>query len=763
MIDADSLPPNLDHRVSSSALLSYETAVTTSSIFPRGNNLGRSAKKHVNGPLRRKSRCGQFSFIPPLFSKPVHTFSSSQDKFTVIAITTRNDQHVASLQNRKISSRDFLLAMAEKSPEYTTDNGEENNRVNRILQFTFVYVIIPFLPAILLHWENDKYQFLKQQFTLAASSSATAASAAASAAATSIANNNADYSSISTMYNDAINALFVLLVSKRLALYFMATMATLYAGWRASRVIIANGIVGDDGFTSRVDGPGKALDRLNAEILRGQVLFDDDDNKYENDNNEIVDQNNLFTTFIDENDKNDDGSKSSTTKAGNALALLLPVGLATSLGGSYMFLSIFNGKNAMEFHGDGDSAWNAVIQPFLVEILPLVASLPSLALCLLFTATEFRWAVFGMPGKKKAVDNYDGPDDNSFQSTHQLKGNATFKDEKYFPSLSMGNILALMYVAGAYFAKDHPNISLLIPGRGVENSSYAPLSSLDIWPLQNGVNIALATTVTRALAPFLVGFPLSSSPSATTSGFKTMDFEGETQKKLRLSIQTIALASLGVSLFDAISVFGTVVNAASIDDMIASSSNLVAADTSASSSISVMEAVARSKLSSPSVSSSLSSGISPWQPGLLEIILGGRVTDALGLGDVVFPSCLVAWAFVADAVAVRNRHVEEFENNGEGKSDYSNDGAVVSVNCVSNKGIYLYPYTTAAVVGYILGSFLTEIVGSFSLLGPASSGLPALVFLIPCMLLDVVLLARVRGEIEDVLLGGGEVDDSRGG
>jgi len=269
------------------------------------------------------------------------------------------------------------------------------------------------------------------------------------------------------------------------------------------------------------------------------------------------------------------------------------------------------------------------------------------------------------------------------------------------------------------------------------------------------VNIALATTVTRALAPFLVGFPFSSYPSATTSGSKTMDSKGKTQKKLHLSIQTIALASLGVTLFDAISVFGTVVNAASIDDMIGSSSNLIAADTASSSSISVMEAVARSKLSSSSVSSS-SSGISPWQPGLLEIILGGRVTDALGLGDVVFPACLVAWAFVADAVAVRNRLVEEFENNGEGNGDYSNNGAVFSVNGVSNKGSYLYSYTTAAIMGYILGSFLTEIAGSFSLLGPGSSGLPALVFLIPCMLIAVVLLAAVRGEAEDVLLGGGE-------
>ena len=88
----------------------------------------------------------------------------------------------------------------------------------------------------------------------------------------------------------------------------------------------------------------------------------------------------------------------------------------------------------------------------------------------------------------------------------------------------------------------------------------------------------------------------------------------------------MALALVGLAIFDAVATFGTVANAATS-----------AADVP-SASMSVMEAVARSKLAS-------------WQPGLLEVIVGhdnSVVTEALGLGDVVFPSILVAWGLAVD-------------------------------------------------------------------------------------------------------------------
>lgn len=58
-------------------------------------------------------------------------------------------------------------------------------------------------------------------------------------------------------------------------------------------------------------------------------------------------------------------------------------------------------------------------------------------------------------------------------------------------------------------------------------------------------------------------------------------------------------------------------------------------------------------------------------------------------------------------------------------------------------------YASASVIAYIIGSFITEIVGSFDLLG-IPSGLPALVFLIPSMLDAVTLMAWSRKELRDV-------------
>lgn len=170
----------------------------------------------------------------------------------------------------------------------------------------------------------------------------------------------------------------------------------------------------------------------------------------------------------------------------------------------------------------------------------------------------------------------------------------------------------------------------------------------------------------------------------------------------------MALALIGLTLFDAISTFGTVANAAE----------------TITSTQSVMETVARDKLSSGG-----------WQPGLLEVIVGqnSKVTDALGLGDVVFPSSLVAWGIVAD-------------NSNQPQNNDSEDGLA------SND------YSSAAVGGYVIGSFLTEIVGSFNLLG--RGGLPALIFLVPSMLISISAMAWSKGELDEVW--GEEVTLERG-
>merc|ERR1712032_1417884 len=91
----------------------------------------------------------------------------------------------------------------------------------------------------------------------------------------------------------------------------------------------------------------------------------------------------------------------------------------------------------------------------------------------------------------------------------------------------------------------------------------------------------------------------------------------------------IAVALVGLMIFDVVSVFGTVANAAADE-----------------ATMSVMESVARSKLDAQA------SALGLWQPGLIQVTLGGNAqpTEALGLGDVVFPSLISAWAFSVDGI-----------------------------------------------------------------------------------------------------------------
>ena len=101
------------------------------------------------------------------------------------------------------------------------------------------------------------------------------------------------------------------------------------------------------------------------------------------------------------------------------------------------------------------------------------------------------------------------------------------------------------------------------------------------WPVQNLVNACVAVSVSRVLQ-------LPSLPA-------------------------VLAAVGGLALYDGL---GTIVLSAPAAD-------------------SLMEGVAQAKLGE---------GAGLWQPGLLTVVLNGRVSDGLGLGDVVAPSLLAGWA-----------------------------------------------------------------------------------------------------------------------
>jgi len=557
----------------------------------------------------------KFHWLLPAGSSGYSSCLMSQTKTSCFVPTFHWSKYktttISSLSPKRIRTSNNLMLQPKKTTSITTrslwskggnniDLEVTNNEEQQLFLLPLaMYTVIPFIPSAVLSTLNDQYLAVKGKFNLAAAS-----------LLPTTPTDSLEYLSVQDIYNESMQKLFVLLLSKRLMLYFLATLATLYAGWRASNgaLAIRNG---------RFSGPGDHLDKLTEEILKGKTSFGSTSSEEGDEKKSDDDQ--LFATLVD-----DDVSNVSTK-----LALVLPLVLGASLAFSYLLTVI---TPSVE-----ESASNGSFQD-LLSSSSYLSSLPSAAICLLFTAAEFRWL---LPSNSKQQDS------GSTTSTA--------------PLLCVGNVLALAYVLLAYGATYYPN-----------------LNNTDLWPLQNGVNIALGATVARALSPFLM--PTSSSSK---------------------SIQTVALALIGLTLFDAISTFGTVANAAE----------------TITSAQSVMETVARDKLSSGG-----------WQPGLLEVIVGqnSKVTDALGLGDVVFPSSLVAWGMVVD-----NDSNQPQANGGEDELA-SND----------------YSYASAAIGGYIIGSFLTEIVGSFNLLG--RGGLPALIFLVPSMLLAISAMAWSKGELNEV-------------
>lgn len=327
-------------------------------------------------------------------------------------------------------------------------------------------------------------------------------------------------------------------------------------------------------------------------------------------NNEIIKgQSEADRDALDEKEQKDQAMFASLDQVDNvnqSVAFALPILLATSLGVSYMFITA---QQSLDINASVpmDVSMN------LLELVGNLITFSNLIVCLLFSATEYRSCT-----NLSTVQNI----------------------------INLPNLLAFITVLTAWL-----------------------LPTSQAWPFQNSVNIALAVTVTRAIAPFL------------------LDKSG--------SVRIVALALSGLAFYDFTSVFGAFsVNPASAVDFTSSSVDAPISSSSIfTTDTSIMETVARSKMEGA------------WRPGLLEMVLVGRVSDVIGLGDVVFPACLVSWGYTF------HKH-----------------------------------YAYASIVGYIIGSIVTEAVSTF---GP-TQGLPALIFLAPAMLGSVSILALQRGEFNRV-------------
>jgi hypothetical protein len=231
----------------------------------------------------------------------------------------------------------------------------------------------------------------------------------------------------------------------------------------------------------------------------------------------------------------------------------------------------------------------------------------------------------------------------------------------------------------------------------------------NIWLLQNMLNSLLAVSISRVFS-----------------------FN---------KLQYISIALTGLVFYDYFFVNGLsqlTDGGTSIMEAVATA-KLQAADTLSSASTAATTTVA-SAASVSGVESGLEQGLAAiqsslrvWSPGFFQVQVGGKVSDGLGLGDVVFPSMLASWALKFD-----NRHSTAQASEGGG-NDSKMEKDRKKGGDGDSKQLLLYPST---LVGFLVGCLLCEVFQT-------GSGQPALLYVVPGMfagMMGKVLASEGVGE-----------------
>jgi hypothetical protein len=215
---------------------------------------------------------------------------------------------------------------------------------------------------------------------------------------------------------------------------------------------------------------------------------------------------------------------------------------------------------------------------------------------------------------------------------------------------------------------------------------------LQYWPACNFVNMSIAILVARAIQ-------LNTFQSILGALTLLTIYDGASVFLIPAANAFVDSSSSSSSLVG--------VDSSLILSLSSSSSNTLIADASASAS--AMGSVAIQKLTSTS-----------FQPGLLVAKLDGdKITGALGLGDAVFPSILATF-------------LKRFDNEQQTLSTSKSTSTSLSLFVVS-------------LVGYIIGCILCELAPTIS-----TGGLPALVFILPSMLISVTGGAIVSNQFDNL-------------
>lgn len=126
-----------------------------------------------------------------------------------------------------------------------------------------------------------------------------------------------------------------------------------------------------------------------------------------------------------------------------------------------------------------------------------------------------------------------------------------------------------------------------------------------------------------------------------------------------------------------------------------------------------------------------------WKPGLFEVAVDNRVSDALGLGDVVFPGILSGWCLRYDN---HRRGSGSDQSLDALESGSSSDSSSSGLDVKDRNALF-----DGSVLGYGIGCFACEIFQT-------GGGQPALLYLVPSMLFSILIASRRNNmSIEDML------------
>ena len=239
--------------------------------------------------------------------------------------------------------------------------------------------------------------------------------------------------------------------------------------------------------------------------------------------------------------------------------------------------------------------------------------------------------------------------------------------------------------------------------------SFAPGTGL--WPIQNIVNFCIAVTMARALQ-----LPQLSAILLALGGLTAYDF----------------LAVIGSQQFTdgGASIMESVARAKiGIEESVAPSLN-TAIGTDLSHPLSAMISSSSIGALFGDLAERMKAIFSPssWRPGLFEVAVGGRVSDVLGIADVLFPSLLATWALRFDQRSETVPNSSSFISDQEGKEETQPEGT---------------PAFSAVCTGFLIGCVLCEVFQT-------GQGQPALIYIVPAIVSMLGITALQRNLLSDM-------------